>query len=220
MQQPDFLRTELIRLALAQELLIPHTRAATLSREESALPGAMVALFRRNRGLTDADPEIGEPRYQASPAMARVIQGLAEEIIREQQAGRFASFELFYGLAGDYHGDRCTRSIVPTGRWTRLRIPLEFASEGAPLRFDPCDRPARIEIAWIALRCEGRVEWSLRREALATLRVQGDAIVLAKGRTLQLRSTGLDPIIALPAGVAAAPPQVFDCRIKISYEAA
>lgn len=216
--QPNFLLSELTELALAQELLRPHTNTAMTPPEDDVSPGAMIESFRRNRGLTLDHPEAGPARYVASPAMLRTIQLLSAQEIRRQQTNRFALFELFYARDGRYDGGRHTRTLVPIGRWTRLHIPLEHASEGAPLRLDPCTQPALIQIAWIALRRAGKVEWSLSGAGLAALVMGGDAVRLAAERTLQVRSTGDDPILYLPAEVVAGPPQVFDCWIKISRD--
>lgn len=216
--QPDFLQRELIELALAQELLKPHTTMAPAPREDDIVPGAMVASFRRNRGLTSEPPEVGPARYIPSPSMWQMIQHLSAEEIRRQQASRFALFEIFYAEEGRYGGPRFTRTLVPIGRWVRMRIPLEYPSEGAPLRIDPCEHPALIQIAWLALRRGGKIEWSLRGQELATVRVGGDAIRLSAERTLVVRSRGDDPILFLPADAVAAPPSVLDCWIKIARD--
>jgi glycosyltransferase involved in cell wall biosynthesis len=218
MQRPDFLHRELIELALAQELLRPHTNIAPVPREDAVLPGAIVASYRRNRGLTSQAPEEGPPQYVPSTAMRRMIQLLSSEEIRRQQTSRFTVFDIFYACDGDYAGPRHTRTLAPIGRWVRIRIPLEHTSEGAPLRFDPCDRPALIEIAWIALRRDAKVEWSLRGKALAALGTSGDAVRLGAERTLTVRTRGDDPMLFLPTEVVAGPSLVFDCWIKISRD--
>lgn len=216
--QPDFLQKELIALALAQELLTPHTLLAPAAEEDEAVAGATVANYRRNRGLTSEAPEIGPPRYVPSPAMRRMIHFLSAEEIRRQRASRLTLFELFYAQDGRYIGSRCTRTPVPIGRWVRLRIPLERTSEGAPLRLDPCDRPALIQIVWIALRRQGKIEWSLRGKELTALRTGGDARPVATERIWTMRSLGPDPRIYLPDGMAAGPPLLLDCWVKISRD--
>ena len=216
--QPDFLHRELIELALAQELLKPHTKMLPASPEDAVLPGAIVETFRRNRGLTSQVPEEGPARYAGSPAMSRLIARLSEEEIRRQQTARFAVLELFYARDGSYGGGRHTRTLVPIGRWTRLRIALEHPSEGAPLRIDPCEQPALIEIAGIALRRGRQVEWSARGKALGALQFGGDAFRIGVERTLTVRSRGNDPMIFLPAEVAAGPPLVLDCWIRLTRD--
>ena len=216
--QPDFLHRELIELALAHELLKPHTKMLPPSSEDSILPGAIVESYRRNRGLTFQAPEEGPARYVASPAMTRMIARLSEEEIRRQQTNRFAVLELFYARDGSYGGGRHTRTLVPIGRWTRLRIALEHPSEGAPLRIDPCEQPALIEIACIALRRGRQVEWSARGKALGALQFGGDAFRIGVERTLTVRSRGNDPMIFLPAEVAAGPPLVLDCWIRLTRD--
>ncbi|PZR72781.1 MAG: hypothetical protein DLM73_12260 [Chthoniobacterales bacterium] len=216
--QPDFLYRELIKLALAQELLKPHTKMLRASPEDEVLPGAIVEYFRRNRGLTSHAPEEGPARYVGSPAMSSMIARLSEEEIRRRQTARFSMLELFYALDGRYGGGRHTRALVPIGRWARVRIALEHPSEGAPLRIDPCDHPALIEIACIALRRGRKVEWSARGKALEALRFGGDAFRVSGGRTLTVRSQGNDPMLFLPANVAAGPPLVLDCWIRLTRD--
>jgi hypothetical protein len=215
-QQPDFLHRELIELALASQLLKPHTTVVAAPPEDDVLPGAVIEGFRRNRGLTSEPPEEGPPRYVPSPAMSQLIARMSEEEIRRRQLSRFAVFDIFYAHEGRYDFSAYTRTLISIGRWTRLRIPLEYPSEGAPLRIDPCERPALIEIAWIALRREGRVKWSARGQALETLTVGGDAFRIGLERILRVRSRGNDPMLFLPVDVAAGPPLVLDCWMRIS----
>ncbi|HSP45872.1 MAG TPA: glycosyltransferase [Chthoniobacterales bacterium] len=216
--QPDFLHRELIELALAQELFKPHTQMLPPSLEDSFLPGALIENFRRNRGLTIQAREEGPPRYVASPAMMRMVSVLCQEQLSHRQIGCFAMLELFYARDGGYSGLRHTQALVLIGRWTRLRIPLEHPSEGAPLRIDPCDHPAVIEIAWIALRRGRNIEWSARGESLDALQFGGDAFRIGVGRTLTARSRGNDPMMFLPPGVTAGPPLVLDCWIRLTRD--
>ena len=214
--EPDFLHRELIELALAQELLKPHTRLLAPAREDCRLPGALIENSRRNRGLTGHPPEEGSPRYLPSPKIWSLVERLCEEELRHRQTKRFTVLELFYAHDGTYTNLRHTRTIVPLGRWTELRIPLEHPSEGAPLRIDPCDRPALIEIAWVKLSLNGLVEWNAEGRALAGLTFGGDAVGTASGETLTVQSLGPDPIIFLSPEVAACPPQILEVRLRIS----
>ena len=214
--EPDFLRRELIELALAQELLKPHTRLLAPAREECLLPGGLIQNSRRNRGLTSHPPEEGPPRYLPSPKLWSLVERLCEEELRHRQTNRFTVLELFYARDGTYTNLRHTRTPVPLGEWTLLQIPLEHPSEGAPLRIDPCDRPAAIEIAWVRLSLNGQVEWNAQDRTLAGLTFGGDAVGIALGETLTVRSLGPDPIIFLPPEVAAGPPQILEVRIRIT----
>jgi glycosyltransferase involved in cell wall biosynthesis len=212
--QPDFLQRELIELAVAQELLKPHTTVVPQSPEADSLPGALIENYRRNRGLNSEAPEEGPATYVPSPALVRLI----DEEIGRRQKGRFALFEIFYARDGGYDSSRQTRAIVPIGRWTRVRVRLEHLSDGAPLRIDPCSCPAIIEIASIALRRGATIEWSARASALGALTLGGDALPVRAGRTLTIRSMGNDPMLFLPAEALAAPPLVLDCWLRISYD--
>lgn len=214
--EPDFLHRELIELAVADQLLTPHTRTVAPAAEPEPRPGALVEDCRRNRGLTSEPPMEGPPRYLPSPALSQLAARLSDEEIRRRELSRFALFEIFYARQGLYGGQAFTRTLVPMRKWTRLRIPLEHLSEGAPLRIDPCDRPALIEIAWVRLSRKGLVEWSAQSRALANLTLGGDAVAINWGLTFTLRSLGADPMIFLPAEVTAGPPQIFEARIRIN----
>lgn len=217
-QEPDFLHRELIELATATQLLKPHTKVPATPPEDNLRRGAVVEGYRRSRGLTSEEPEETSPRYVVTAAMAQLIDRLTNEEIQRRQISRFAVFEIFWAEEGGYSAAHSKRTVIPMGRWARIRIPLEHASEGAPLRIDPCERPALIEIAWVALRRDGRVEWSARGQALETLTVGGDAFRVSLDRILRVRSRGNDPMVFLPVDVAAGPPLMLDCWMRIISE--
>jgi len=214
--EPDFLHRELIDFAIATQLLKPHTRVVAAPAEDNLQPGAVIEGFRRNRGLTSQAPEEGPARYVPTPALGQMISRLTYEEIQRRQQGRFAIFEIFYAKDGQYAAAYSKRTVIPIGRWARIQIPLEHGSNGAPLRIDPCERPAVIEVAWVALRRNGRVEWSARGPALDALKVAGDAFVTKLDRILTIRSRGSDPMFFLPGDVKAEPSVVFDCWMRIS----
>ena len=213
--EPDFLNRELLALATATQLLKPHTKTTAAPPEDDLRPGAVVGAFRRNRGLAAEPPEEGPARYVPTPALGQLLARLTNEEIDRRQHSQFAIFEIFYAQKGQYIQAASTRTLVPIGRWTRVHVPLERNSDGAPLRIDPCERPALLEIAWIGLRRSGRVEWGARRAELAAVRVGGDAFRMNLQRVLTIRSRGSDPMLFLPADVPAGPPLVFDCWIRI-----
>ena len=218
-REPDFLLRELTDATVAQELLLPHTTVAPPSQDDELQPGATIARFRQNRGLSAKIPEVGAAQFIPNRRMLQLIRELSREEMRRKQASRFTHFEIFYAHKGQYGGAGAhTRVLVPLGRWRRLRIRLEAASEGAPLRIDPCDEPALVEIAWLALRSDEGVVWSLRGEALARLRLAGDAVRLSSGRALRLQSVGDDPIIILPEGTETHPQLCLDCWIRINRD--
>jgi hypothetical protein len=214
-QEPDFLHRELIELATATQLLKPHTKVRATHPEDNLRRGAVVEGYRRSRGLTSEAPEEGPPRYVITSAMAQLIARLTNEEIQRRQISRFAVFEIFWAEEGAYSEKNSKRTVIPMGRWARIRIPLEHASDGAPLRVDPCERPAVIEVAWIGLRRNGRVEWSARGAALEAVTVGGDAFKMSLERVLTVRSRGNDPILFLPANLPTEPPLVFDCWMRI-----
>ena len=214
-EEPDFLHRELIQLALATQLLTPHTRVPGTPPEDNLRPGAVIEGYRRTRGLTSKSPEQGEPRYVVTSAMARLIDRLANDEIQRRQLSEFAMFEMFWAKAGEYSAENSKRTVVPIGRWARIRVPLEHSSEGAPLRIDPCDRPAIIELAWAAVRRNGQTIWSARRNGLDALSTGGDASRINLGRVLTIRSRGIDPIFFLPRDVVTDPPVTFECWIRI-----
>jgi glycosyltransferase involved in cell wall biosynthesis len=212
----DFLHSELIEVALATQLLKPHTRAPVVSPEDNLRRGAVVEAFRRSRGLTAQIPEESVPRYVTTGPMSQLISTLADEEIQRRQRSQFVVSEIFWGQEGHYSAANSERAVIPLGRWNRLRIRLLAESDGAPLRFDPCDRPALIEVAWVALRRNGSIEWCARRQDLATLTIRGDAFLMKLDRVLTIRSRGNDPILLLPANVSTKPPLMFDCWMRIS----
>ncbi len=214
--EPDFLHRELIELATATQLLKPHTRVPFTPVEDNLRAGAVVEGYRRSRGLTAQSPEEGEPRYVITSEMEQLIDRLTNEEIRRRQLSRFAVFEIFWAKDGEYAAARSKRTAVPIGRWTRIRVALEYASEGAPLRIDPCERPAIVELAWVALRADARVIWSARGSQLDAIVVGGDGFVIKRDRVLAIRSRGNDPIFFLPADAEIKPPFVFDCWIRIT----
>lgn len=77
-------------------------------------------------------------------------------------------------------------------------------------------RPAVIEVAWLGLRRNGRVEWSAQGAALETVTFGGDAFKMSLERVLTVRSCGNDPILFLPANVPTEPPLVFDCWMRLT----
>jgi glycosyltransferase involved in cell wall biosynthesis len=209
--QPDFLQRELVELGIAQELLKPHTRIVPESRQAHLVPGALIERLRRNRGLESEPPEQGPAVSIPSPAMSRFVD---DEIARRQR-NQFAVLEIFYAREGRYDSARQTSMLIPVGRWTRVRVSLEQASEGGPLRIDPCDCPAAIEIAGISLRRGSRVEWRARGTELARLVLGGDAVRVAVGRTLTVRSLGADPMLFLPREVVTDASLVLDFWIRL-----
>jgi|tagenome__1003787_1003787.scaffolds.fasta_scaffold20987410_4 hypothetical protein len=214
--EPDFLHRELIELGLSTQLLKPHTRVPATRRQENLLPGAVIEGYRRTRGLTGDTPEEGLPRFVTTAAMAEALSTLVNEEIQRRQLDQFAVLEVFSAMDGRYSAERSTRTIVPIGRWARVQIPLKQISQGAPLRIDPCERPAIIEVAWVALRRNGCVKWSARGSGLDALTLGGDAFRVDLRRVLRIRSRGNDPIFYLPADVPAEAPLVFDCWLRIS----
>lgn len=213
--EPDFLQRELTEFAIATQLLRPHTKVVAADPEDQLRPGAVVEGFRRNRGLTSDPPQEGPPRYVRMPALDRLIAQVIHQEIDRRQHGRFAIFEIFYAQRGRYSAEHSKRTLVPIGRWTRVQIPLEHGSDGAPLRVDPCERPAVIELAWVALRSNGQVRWSARGQALDSLTVGGHAFPIKLDRVLTIRSRGDDPMFFLPQRVAVDAPFVFDCWIRV-----
>jgi hypothetical protein len=143
---------------------------------------------------------------------------MATDAIRQQQNRRFATFELFFASDGVYGGPRHTRTLIPLGKWTRLRISLTHTSEGAPLRIDPCDQPAVVEIAYLALRDGRDIKWRARGKALSALPVGGDAVTLSSERTWKIQSRGNDPQFFLPPDVNVRPPLVLDCWLRITRD--
>jgi hypothetical protein len=214
--QPDFLQRELVEFAMTTQLLKPHTRMPAAPAEDDFKPGAVVAAFRRNRGLTKEAPEEGPARHVPTPALAKMIASLTNDEMARRQRSRFAIFEILYGQEGHYSLAASTRTLIPIGRWARVRVPLEHRSVGAPLRIDPCERPGLIELAWIGLRRDDRLEWSARGCQLGTLTFGGDAYRIGLRRVLTIRSRGCDPVLYLPANVPAEPPAVFGCWMRIS----
>jgi len=213
-EQPDFLVRELIELGIAQELLKPHTRVLREPAAAHVLPGALIEHCRQNRGLTRDAPKEGPATYIPSPAMARLI----DEEIRRSHANRFAVFQIFYARDGHYDSSLQTSTVVPIEKWTRVRMPLEHPSDGGPLRIDPCDCPAIIEIASIALRRGRAIEWRAPGSALDNVSLGGDAVRVGVGRTLKIRSVGNDPMLFLPPEAPVASPLVLVCWIRISYD--
>lgn len=214
--EPDFLHRELTQFAIATQLLKPHTTVPAAPDEHYLQPGAVVEGFRRNRGLTAQEPEEGPARYVPTPALGELIRRLTDEEIQRRQRGRFAIFEVFYAQDGKYDAGYSTRTVIPINRWARIKIPLEHGSTGAPLRIDPCERPAVIEVAWVALRRHGRVEWSARGESLNTLRLEGDAFPIKLDRVLTIRSRGSDPMLFLPNDVSVDAPFTLDCWMRVT----
>ena len=214
--EPDFLHRELIELATATQLLKPHTRIPATSVEDNLRPGAVIEEYRRARGLTSETPEENPPRYVVTATMARLIDRLTNEEIERRQVSRFAIFEVFWAQNGGYSAANSKRTVIPMGQWSRIRIPLEHASDGAPLRIDPCERPALIELAGISLRRDGRVDWSLRGKALDSIACGGDAFCIKRDRVLTVRSRGNDPNLFLPGDLNTDPPFVLKCWIRIN----
>ena len=210
--EPDFLHRELIELAVAQELVKPHTKVSPESPQAHFLPGALIENCRRNRGLESDPPEQGAPRYIPSPAMLRLI----DEEVRRRQTTSLAVFELFYPRDGGYDTSRRTTTLVPTGKWTRVRVALEHPCDGGPLRIDPADFPGTIEVASIALRRGGKIQWQARGSDFERLTAGGDAFVVRIARTLTLESRGNDPMLFLGSDAPAQPPSVLDCWLRVT----
>lgn len=111
--------------------------------------------------------------------------------------------KVFTPRGGIFHESHSASAGLAMGKWRRVTIDLPWGvgDATAPIRFDPANCAALIDIAGIALRANAtnEVVWRAnRRTGLSDLRVAGTARRLPHNRLLRIVSYGEDPQVYLP----------------------
>jgi lipopolysaccharide biosynthesis protein len=137
---------------------------------------------------------------------------------KESGTGEDGTLQVFSPAADGYTEAESFRGRVRAGTWQRFFCALEpRAQSGAlPIRIDPFDAQAIIEIAGITLRsaADGSILWRARTpESFQTVQVSGTSQALSDPRVLKIFSYGDDPQIYLPQGEGDA----FAARMKLEF---
>lgn len=109
-----------------------------------------------------------------------------------------------YPFMDGYSAETSVGQEVASGKWERVSIELPNGLGNGPLRIDPAEQPAVIDISALALRrpLDGEILWSVNRYAdLALLQVAGTLSLLSPVSNQEFCryvSFGADPQLFLP----------------------
>ena len=111
--------------------------------------------------------------------------------------------KVFAPRGGIFHETHSASAGLTIGKWRRVRIDLPWGigDATAPIRFDPANCAALIDVAGVALRdsVTNEILWRCdRRGGFRHLRVAGTARRLPHDRLLRIVSYGEDPQVYLP----------------------
>lgn len=130
-----------------------------------------------------------------------LFSALLDSSVITQDGERGASCQVFLP-AEEYSQQNSLRQSWITGRWTRLKFQLPNGCVGRrPLRIDPLEFPALVEIAGIRLRsaASGKILWSAKSvKEFKAIQEKGTASRIPHDRLLKILSTGNDPQLHLP----------------------
>jgi hypothetical protein len=105
-----------------------------------------------------------------------------------------------FGDSG-YNEHQSQSVLLPLRQWKHISFELPDGSGRGPIRIDPADVPAVIEIAEIQVRAAGdsRVLWQATKETgFSTVQLSPDIEILPGSAHLRCASHGVDPQIILP----------------------
>lgn len=126
---------------------------------------------------------------------------------------------------GGYTEKQSQSALLPPKEWKHISFELPQGQGNGPIRIDPSDVPAIIEVAEIQIRAaeDGRLLWHGQKEAgLSAVEVNRELQVLPGGDHFRCASYGFDPQILLPEFGEATPeqPLYVDIWIRVDPELA
>lgn len=124
-----------------------------------------------------------------------------------------------YGDAG-YGESQSVSTVIPAKRWQRITLELSQGSRG-PVRIDPSDRPAIIEIAEIQVRRSGDghvLQHLSQHSGFGMIQMNGEMEVLPGTDHFRCASYGFDPQIFLPETPHAMPGQPLSVEIWLAVD--
>jgi GT2 family glycosyltransferase/glycosyltransferase involved in cell wall biosynthesis len=127
-----------------------------------------------------------------------------------------------YGRQG-YEESESVSAFLPAGLWHQVSFELPNGSGRGPIRIDPADVPAIIDITEIQVRRahDGKVLWRTREAGFNVLRVNSEIQVLSQKDHFLCAAHSLDPQILLPEilQTVLGEPLVVDLRLSVDPEA-
>ncbi|MCW5980941.1 MAG: class I SAM-dependent methyltransferase [Bryobacteraceae bacterium] len=127
-----------------------------------------------------------------------------------------------YGCGPAGYEERTSVSTpIETGRWRRLTLGLPGGSGHGPVRLDPCETPAVVDLAEIQIRraSDGAVLWRCdSASGFDGLQPSRDLAILDRGETLHCFSHGFDAQMTLPPLANAAPGDALLVDLWINVE--
>jgi hypothetical protein len=155
------------------------------------------------RTLFHADERAAEAIRRYYSFLALELEAKHRDTPQKRETSEAVDFQVYLPDANGYSEARSRTTRVASDVWTRLTIDLESGVAAEPLRLDPADRPALIELRGVSLASafDRRTLWSLGGTELDALSTGGTLLPLGgageNGAKLFF-SYGLDPQLFLP----------------------
>jgi archaellum component FlaC len=130
--------------------------------------------------------------------------------------------EVFRLSGGEYQEDERFTDVLEPGKWVNVFLSLPEGLGDGPLRIDPSNRTAVIDIESIVIRkVRGKTVWSWNApEHTGIFEIEGTAFRLPSSESLRILSFGNEPQLYLPEllGAPFDGPLELEIRIRIDLE--
>jgi GalNAc5-diNAcBac-PP-undecaprenol beta-1,3-glucosyltransferase len=175
-------------------------------------------------------------RISVEPARTALIEQILRQKVRDAAAtdaslldyqwGRSPrlqefSLQIFFPVTTEHTESGSSRLPVRGGEWVAIEQDFLYPRTKVPVRIDPCDVPALIQISGMRLcAASGQVLWELDEKTSRDVRLDGTAGLLSGGRELRIVSYGRDPQVLLPALTMPAEGKRvrLECRVRLDAD--
>jgi hypothetical protein len=151
---------------------------------------------------------------------AERLDGRADLAIAREHRGE-PFLQVFYPEGEAYSEASSVSSTLTPGSWQKLVFEMPRGLEGSTLRLDPVDRPAIVDIGWVALHhaFDHQELWHCRLQQNGddSIRLDGTAKALPNDSYLEIFSYGSDPqvLITVPGNVPRGEPLILECWARL-----
>lgn len=173
------------------------------------------------RLLFASDPELAGQVRRHYSLLAEVIEYRSRLQGQRFRASDAVCIKAYACGPAGYEENTSASALVETGKWHRLTLEVEGGSDHGPIRLDPCETPAIVDLAEIQVRRarDSAVLW----RADATSGFEGiqparDIAVLSRDDVLRYFSYGYDSQLLLPRLEGAGPAETLLVDLWISVE--
>ena len=146
------------------------------------------------------------PESCSEEKLRRYYVGLSDQLeygvgLAAHQSSRSPLWVTVYPFVPPGYGETAAfRAPLQTGQWERMTFNLPNGSQG-PIRIDPAQKPAVVEIGEIQVRnaADGNLLWRASETGgFSEIALAGDIVVLSSENCQRYLSFGLDPQLILP----------------------